>query len=87
MYDHRNYYKRELGLRIQAGSPDILLEKPGVGSGRHRISSTDLRLGYGGIHTDGWCNADIYPRPAVGVVDDITELKSFENDSASRIYA
>jgi len=87
LHDERNHYKRELGLRIQSGSPDILLEKPAAGSALRRVSATDLHLGCGGIHIEGWCNVDVYPGPAVDIIDDITELKAFDNDSASRIYA
>lgn len=50
-------------------------------------NSTKLHLGCGEGRIEGWCNVDIDCLPTVDVVDDIKELKKFDNNYAEMIYA
>lgn len=87
LYDERNYYKRELGKRIEIGSGGSLPQQAPMEPDEEKVDATDLHLGCGRVHIKGWCNVDIYPGPSADIVDDISVLRKFQNDSAKRIYA
>jgi len=49
--------------------------------------SKKLHLGCGNVHLEGWINIDFNETPAVDLVEDISTLKSIEDNSATIVYA
>jgi predicted SAM-dependent methyltransferase len=84
IYDERNAYKNRLGQVLAGGLESAVPLATAPAATR---SEARLHLGCGGIHLDGWCNVDVYPNPAVDVIDDIRLLTSFRDNSAREIYA
>jgi predicted SAM-dependent methyltransferase len=73
-----------------------LLSRVGIGSGKklgideylsqdHDLSQ--LHLGCGNIHIQGWCNVDVISTGATDLVLDIQTLPGIPNDHADKIYS
>lgn len=73
-----------------------LLSRFGVGKGKklslemykhHGHALSQLHLGCGNIHIQGWCNVDVIKTGAADLVLDITSLPGIPENSVDKIYS